>query len=48
MIDLAESKKVTAVLKLLYFFFKCLELELPLPWVIIFTNNFHIFKIHNT
>ena len=35
MIDLGESKKVTAVLKL--FFFKCLEL----PRVIIFINNFY-------
>ena len=38
MIDLGESKKVTTVLKLLYF----------LPGVIIFSNNFYIFTILNT
>ena len=44
MIDLGESEKVTAVLKLFFFFFKCLEL----PGVIIFRNNFYIFTILNT
>ena len=36
MINIGESKKVTAVLKIYIFFFKCLEL----PGVIIFRNNF--------
>ena len=44
MIDLGESKKVTSVLKKIYFFFICLEL----PGVIIFRNNFCIFTILNT
>ena len=43
MIDLGGSKKVTAVSKLSYFFFECLELS----GVIIFRNNFYIFTILN-
>ena len=41
---LGESKKVTSVLQLVYFFFKCLEM----PKVIIFRNSFYIFIILNT
>ena len=36
MINIGESKKVTAVLNIYIYFFKCLEL----PGVIIFRNNF--------